>query len=70
MHSEDDYGITSPFASSRTPVLSPSTLMETLTPHSSSSQHAQAAQLSPRKHLSPIQEFIRISATRMAKYSR
>ena len=68
MHSNSS-GIASPFASSRTPVLSPAIPMETSTPHPSSSQHAQTAQLSPREHLSPIQQFIRNSATRMARSS-
>ena len=44
MHSNGS-GITSPFASSRTPVLSPAIPTETSTPHPSS-QHAQTAQLS------------------------
>ena len=65
MHSNDS-GITSPLASSRTAVLSPAIPLKTSTPHPSSSQHAQTAQLSPREHLSPIQQFIRNSATRMA----
>ena len=65
MHSNDS-GITSPLASSRTPVLSPTIPAETSTPHPSSSQHARAAQLSPRENLSPIQQFIRNSATRVA----
>ena len=60
-------GITSNFASSRTPVLSPAIHTETSTPHSSSSQQAQPAQLSTREHLSPIQQIIRNSATRMAR---
>ena len=68
IHSNDS-GITSPFASSRTPVLSPAIPTETSSPHPSSSQHAQTAPLPPRKHLSPIQQFIRNSATRMAKNS-
>ena len=59
-------GITSIFASSRTPVLSPAIHTETSTPHPSS-QPAQPAQLSPREHLGPIQQFIRNSATRMAR---
>ena len=45
MHSNDS-GITSLFASSRTPVLSSVIPTETSTPHPSS-QHAQTAQLSP-----------------------
>ena len=65
----NDSGITSPFASSRTPVLSPAFPTETSIPHPSSSQHAQPAQLSPRKHLTPVQQFIRNSATRMARNS-
>ena len=68
MHSNDS-GITSPLASSRTPVLSPALPNDTSTPHPSSSQHAQTAQLSPRENLSPIQQFIRNSATRMARSS-
>ena len=67
-HSKDS-GITSPLASSRTPVLSPALPMETSTPHPSSSQHPHTAQSSPRKHLSPIQQFICNSATRMARNS-
>ena len=43
-HSNDS-GITSPLASSRTLVLSPAITMGTSTPHSSSSQQAQPAQL-------------------------
>ena len=54
MHSNDS-GITFPFASSRTPVLSPAPPAETSTPHPSSSQQAQTTQSSPREHLSPIQ---------------
>ena len=68
MHS-DDSGITSPLASSRTPVLSPAIPMGTSTPCPSSSQHAQPVQMSSREHLSPIQQFIRNSATRMARSS-
>ena len=68
MHSNDS-GITSPFASSCTSVLSPAIPTETSTPRSSSSQHAQTAPLSPREHLSPIQQIIRNSATRMAMNS-
>ena len=68
MHSNDS-GITSPLASSRTPVLSHAIPMETSTPHPSSSQHVQPAQLSPRGHLSPIQHFIRNSAPHMARNS-
>ena len=67
MHSNDS-GITSPLASSRTPVLSPAVPIETSTPHPSS-HHDQPAQLSHRKHLSPIQQFIRNSATRMVRNS-
>ena len=52
-------GNTSPFASSRSPVLSPAIPTETSTSHPSSPQQAQTAQLSPREHLSPIQQFIR-----------
>ena len=68
MHSNDS-GITSSFASSRKPVLSPAIPTENSTPHPSSSQHAQTAPLSPREHLSPIQQIIRNSATRMARKS-
>ena len=68
MHSNDS-GITSPIASSRTPVLSHAIPTETSTPHPSSSQQAQTAQLLPREHLGPIQHFIRNSATRMARDS-
>ena len=68
MHSNDS-GITSPLASSRTPVLSPTIPAATSTPHPSSSQQAQTAQLSPRENTSPIQQFIRNSATRMARNS-
>ena len=68
MHSNDS-GITSTFVSSCTPVLSSATIMETSTPYSSSSQQAQTAQLSAREHLSPIRQFIRNSATRMARNS-
>ena len=64
MHSNDS-GISSPLASSRTPVLSPAIPIETSTPHPCSSQQAQTAQLSPREHLSPIQQLIRNSATPM-----
>ena len=67
MHSNDS-GITSPLASSRTPVLSPTIPAETSTPQPSSSQAAQP-HLPPRESLSPIQQFIRISATRMARSS-
>ena len=65
----NDSGITSPFDSSRKPVLSPATPTETSTPHPSSPQQAQPAQLAPREHLSPIQQFIRNSATRMVRNS-
>ena len=68
MHSNDS-GITSPLASSRTPVLSPAVPIETSTPHPSSSHHDQPAQVSTREHLSPIQQFNRTSATRMARNS-
>ena len=68
MHSNDS-GITSPITFSRTPVLSPTIPAERSTPHQSSAQHAQTAQLSPRGNLSPIQQFIRNSATRMARNS-
>ena len=68
MHSNDS-GITSPLASSRTPVLSPAIPAETSTPHPSSSQHSQTVQLPPREHLRPIQQFISNSATRMAQNS-
>ena len=54
MHSNNS-GTTSPFASSRTPALSLAIPTSTSTPHLSSSQQAQTAQLSPREHLSPIQ---------------
>ena len=62
----NDPGITSPFASSRTPALSPAYSTGTSTPHPSS-QHAQTAQFPPREHLSPIQQFDRNSSTRMAR---
>ena len=68
MHSNDS-GITSPLASSRTPVLSPAIPTGTSTPCPSSSQHAQPVQMPSREHLSPIQQFIRNSATRMARSS-
>ena len=68
MHSNDS-GITSPLASPRTPVLSPAIPVGTSTPGSSSSQHNQPVQTPPREHLSPIQQFIRNSATRMARSS-
>ena len=65
MHSNGSRN-TSPLDSSRTLVLSPTIPVETTTPYPSSSQHARAAQLSPRENLSPIQQFIRNSANRMA----
>ena len=65
----NDSRITSPLASSRTPVLSPAIPMGTSTPHPSSSQPAQPAQLSLREPLSPIQQFIRNSATHIASNS-
>ena len=68
MHSNDS-GITSPLASSRTPVLSPTIPAETSTPQPSSSQAAQPPHLPPREPLSPIQQFIRNSATRVARNS-
>ena len=68
VHSNDS-GINSPLASSCTPVLSPAIPMETSTPHPSYSQHVQPAQLLPREHLGPIQQFIRNSSTRMARNS-
>ena len=68
MHSNDS-GITFPLASSRTPLLSPAILSETSTPHPFSSQQKQTAQFSPREHLSPVQQFFRNSATRMARKS-
>ena len=55
MHSNDS-GNTSPFASSRTPLLSPAIPTETSTSHPPSSQHAKTAQLLLREHLSPIQQ--------------
>ena len=68
IHSNDS-GITSQLASSRSPVLSPAIPMGTSTPHPSTSQQAPPAQLSPRERLSPIQQFIRNSTTRMARNS-
>ena len=68
MHSNDSAN-TSPLASSRTPVLSPTIPAETSTPQPSSSQAAQPPHLPPREPLSPIQQFIRNSATRMARNS-
>ena len=67
-HSNDS-GITSPLASSRTTVLSPAIPIQISTPHRSSSQLAQTAQMSPRVHLTAIQQSIRNSATRMARKS-
>ena len=68
LHSNDS-GITSPLASSRTPVLSPAVPVGTSTPYPSSSQAAPPPHLPPREPLSPIQQFIRNSATRMARSS-
>ena len=68
MHSNDS-GITSPLGSSHTPVLSLAVPIETSTPHPSSSQHQEPAQLSHREHLSPIQQFIRNSVTRAVRNS-
>ena len=68
MHSNDS-GVTSPFASPRTLMLSPATPLGTSTPGPSSSQHAQPVQGPSREHLSPIQQIIRNSATRMARSS-
>ena len=68
MHSNGS-GITSPLISSRTPVLSPAIPTGTSTPCPSSSQAAQPPHLPPRESLSPIQQFIRNSATRMARSS-
>ena len=68
MHTNDS-GITSLLAFSRILVLSPAIPMGTSTPHPSSSQHAQPAELPPREPLSPIQQIIRNSATRMARNS-
>ena len=68
MHSNDS-GITSPLTSSRTPVLSPAIPTRTSTPCPSSTQHNQSVQVPSREHLSPIQQFIRNSATRMARSS-
>ena len=65
----NDSGITSPLTSSRTPVLSPEMPVGASTPCPSSSQHAQPVQMPSREHLSPIQQFIRNSATRMARSS-
>ena len=68
MHSNDS-GITSPLASSRTPVLSPTIPAKTSTPQPSSSQAAPPPHLPPRESLSPIQQFIRNSAKRRARSS-
>ena len=68
LHS-DDSGITSPPASSRTPVLSPEIPVGTSTAGPSPSQYAQPVQMPSLEHLSPIQQFIRNSATRMARSS-
>ena len=68
MHSTDS-GITSALASSCTPVLSPTIPAETSTPQPSSSQAAKPPHLPPREPLSPIQQFIQNSATRMARNS-
>ena len=65
----NDSGNTSPFASTRTPVISPALPVETSTPHPSCSRHAQTAKLSPPEHHSPNQQFIRNSSTRMAQNS-
>ena len=65
----NDSATTSPFASSRTPVLLPAIPTETSSPLPSSSQHSQTAPLSPREHLSPIHQITRNSATRMARNS-
>ena len=65
----NDSRITSSLASSRTPVLSPAIPIETSTPHSFTSQHAQVARPPPEENLSPIQQFIRNSAARMARSS-
>ena len=64
MHSNDSGTISAP-ASSRTPLLSPAIPTETSSAHQSSSQQSQT----PRGHLSPIQQFIRNCATRMARNS-
>ena len=66
MHSSDS-GITSAFASSRTPVLSPASPTEASTPQTVSSPQAQLIIFVAPERLSPIQQFIRNSATRMAK---
>ena len=67
-HSNES-GNTSPLAFSRTPVLSPAIPMGTSTPHPFSSQPAQLAPLPLREPLRPIQQFIRNSATSMARNS-
>ena len=67
-HSNDSV-ITTQVAYSRTPVLSPGIPVETPTLHPSSSQHAHIAQLLPREHLSPIQQFIGNGAIRIARNS-
>ena len=65
----NDSGFASPPASSRTPVLSPTIPAETSTPQPSSPQAAQPPHLPPGEPLSPIQQFIRNSATSMARNS-
>ena len=65
----NDSGITPPLVSSRTPVLSPAIPMGTSILHPSSSQPAQPAELPHQEPLSPIQQFVRNSATRMASSS-
>ena len=67
-HSNDS-GITSPLASSRTPMISPAIPMGTSAPHPSSPEAAKLPHLPPRKTLSPIQQILRNSATRMARNS-
>ena len=69
----NDSGFTSQLALSRTVVLSPAISIEKSTPHPSTSQHAQVAQLAPKGHFSPIQQFIRNSAklrSKEPKYNR
>ena len=68
LHSNDS-GITSPLASSRILVLSPAIPTGTSTAHPYSSQAVQSPHLPLREPLSPIQHFIRNSATRMARTS-
>ena len=68
MHSNDSR-ITSPLASSCTPVLLPTIPAETSTPQPSSSQAAQPSHVPPREPLSPIQQFVRNSATPIARSS-